>query len=243
MGDPRGVYADNSGRLWVADAFNNRVLRFDNAAALTGSPGFLPPPSVVFGQPNFSSGTAGTDRNTFSNPCGVWLDASGRLYVADSFNSRVMIFNNAPSLGNGPPASNVLGQPNFTTSTANTTQDGLRGPRRVSYDESTSSLYVADLSNNRVTRFTPSTFTAAGVSVSGRIVDRYGYGIRGARITFTDERGGDRVAVTNAFGYYTLSDLAAGQAYLARVSSKGLVFPSRLIQVNDSIAGADFSAQ
>jgi hypothetical protein len=79
--------------------------------------------------------------------------------------------------------------------------------------------------------------------VSGRIVDRYGYGIRGARITFTDERGGDRVAVTNAFGYYTLSDLAAGQAYLARVSSKGLVFPSRLIQVNDSIAGADFSAQ
>ncbi len=32
MGYPTGMFIDRDNRLWVADKFNHRVLRFDNAA-------------------------------------------------------------------------------------------------------------------------------------------------------------------------------------------------------------------
>src|ERR1035438_9238838 len=46
-------------------------------------------------------------------PQGVWIQ-NGRLYVADTGNNRVLIYNQIPT-SNGAAANVVLGAPDFTT--------------------------------------------------------------------------------------------------------------------------------
>ena len=117
---PEGVAFDSDGNLWVGDDANCRVLQFvppfsNNMVA-----------SVVLGQPDFTSdcvttsGQAGLD-----DAGGVGFD-SGRLYVSDYDNNRVMQF--VAPFSNGMNANKVFGQPDFSTTTANTTQNGLNGP-------------------------------------------------------------------------------------------------------------------
>ena len=48
----------------------------------------------------------------------------------------------------------VLGQPNFTSSAVNTTQNGMYAPDGVAFDAS-GNLYVVESNNNRVTMFVP----------------------------------------------------------------------------------------
>src|SRR5262245_13938422 len=44
--------------------------------------------------------------------------------------------------------------------------------------------------------------TAAPVTISGRVVNRYGRGISGVILSLTDAEGNSRRAITSAFGYY-----------------------------------------
>jgi len=48
-----------------------------------------------------------------ARPQGVWIQ-NGKLYVADTQNNRVLIYNSIPT-ANGAAADVVLGAPNFTT--------------------------------------------------------------------------------------------------------------------------------
>lgn len=99
------------GKFYVADSAYNRVLVY---SALPGSP--LTPPAAVLFQPNFTSVTlspSGTSRSACNTPEGVSVNVAGQLAVADTGNSRVVIFYSAQSTGNLPDA--VLGQPDFVT--------------------------------------------------------------------------------------------------------------------------------
>jgi hypothetical protein len=80
-----GVALDSQRNLWVADGGNNRVLRF-----LFGDKSQRA--NLVLGQTDFSSNSSGTGNNKFHSPAAVSFDASGNLYVADSYNNRVMKF-------------------------------------------------------------------------------------------------------------------------------------------------------
>ena len=106
----------------------------------------------VIGQTNFTSSTAATTQSGLNNPTTVTLDSSGNLYVADIGNNRVLMFE--PPFTNGMNASVVIGQTNFTSSTAATTQSGLNNPQGVAVD-SAGNLYVGDYYNNRVVMFHP----------------------------------------------------------------------------------------
>ena len=87
--------------------------------------------------------------------------------------------------------------------------------------------------------------TAAPVSVSGRVTDVYGRGIRGARLTLADAQGVNRYATTNSFGYYTFVGVQAGEGYILSASAKGHTFadPVRYLEVNDQLAGVDFTVR
>ena len=68
----------------------------------------------MLGQPNFTSKTAHTTQNGMNGPTSLAMDnASGRLYVSEWPNNRILVFNSADSLANGANASDVLGQKNF----------------------------------------------------------------------------------------------------------------------------------
>jgi sugar lactone lactonase YvrE len=148
-GGPTGLAFDVSGNVWVADTGNNRVLRFD-APFKNGQPA-----SIVLGQPNFTSSSAATPptASSLNRPQSVFVDASGNLWVADSWNHRVLRY--SPPFTNGQAATTVIGQPFFTSASvpAASTAVSLRLPRGVHFDPS-GSLYVTD-ANNRVLGYDP----------------------------------------------------------------------------------------
>jgi sugar lactone lactonase YvrE len=153
MNIPYSVSVDATGRLWVADFFNNRVLRFDNAASKANGANA----DGVLGQSVFTSSGATTTQSGMNLPFGMSGDAAGRLYVSDTFNNRVLWFDNAGAKANGGNADGVLGQPNFTSNTANNggrSAQSLNLPDSLFYDPTVGGvLWVADLNNHRVLRY------------------------------------------------------------------------------------------
>ncbi|MCK7518787.1 MAG: hypothetical protein MZV64_14210 [Ignavibacteriales bacterium] len=128
---PSGVAVDpTTGKLFVADRYNNRVLRWSSSEKmLNGSPA-----EGVFGQSDFITSTSGLSASKFNDPLRVFVDSSGTLWVSDYLNNRVLKFDNASSRENGSSADVVLGQPNFTTNTSGTTSNKLKGPVGVFVD-------------------------------------------------------------------------------------------------------------
>jgi uncharacterized protein (TIGR03437 family) len=120
--------------LLVSDISYNRVLYIPttngtfNAGSDNGKAA-----TKVYGQPDFNTVTAGTSNASFSNPRGIASDANGRLYVADTSNSRVLIFSdpNSPQT----PAAGAQATLPIT---------GLNGPRGVFVNATTGEIWVAD---------------------------------------------------------------------------------------------------
>jgi len=86
--------------------------------------------------------------------------------------------------------------------------------------------------------------TAASVTIGGRVVNSYGRGISRARVSLTDSNGETRVALTNPFGYYRFTDIAAGETYIISVSHKYYEFaqPTRVLFAGEDLYDADFTA-
>ncbi len=157
MNNPHGLWADAAGRLWVADKYNHRVLRFDGAAAKAKTAittGTSAKASGLLGQSTF--GAAGTDTDeTHVNECrGVYLDAAGTLWVCDAGYSRVLGFPAAAALAPGAPAATVLGQPNFEGTSSILETGKIVTPEQVSGGPG-ESLLIVDSGCNRVLRFSP----------------------------------------------------------------------------------------
>ena len=143
---PRGLAVSIAGQLYVADADNNRVLRFDHAATIaSGSPA-----DGVLGQVDFTHGVKNNASSSNMHwPAAVAVDPTGRLWVADTFQQRVLRFDQAGSMANGSPADGVLGQPNFTIEGGVATATGMKEPQALAVD-GTLRLWVSDTGSNRV---------------------------------------------------------------------------------------------
>jgi hypothetical protein len=106
--------------------------------------------SGVLGQTNFTSSIATTTQSGMDNPFEVALDAiNHRLFVNDGNNGgsgqRVLVFQlDATNNLIGTSASYVLGQSDFTSSAATTTQSGVNGTYSLAYDSTNQRLFVTD---------------------------------------------------------------------------------------------------
>jgi DNA-binding beta-propeller fold protein YncE len=73
--DHAGLAIDSAGNLYVSDEVEGKVRVYSQAGKLLGA----------FGRPGSKTGE-------FSRPLGVWADARDRIYVADSNNRRIQVF-------------------------------------------------------------------------------------------------------------------------------------------------------
>jgi DNA-binding beta-propeller fold protein YncE len=153
------AYDVTANRLFVSDKNNHRVMVFDLATITNGEDAF-----GQLGQTSFFGSNAGTSASGLNTPNGlVYRSSDSRLFVADSGNHRVLVFDAATTTP-AEAALNVLGQTSFTTNAAATTQAGMRSPKGLAYDSTKDRLYVADSQNHRVTVFN---LSAAVASTAG----------------------------------------------------------------------------
>jgi uncharacterized protein (TIGR03437 family) len=128
--------------LLVSDEGDNRVLYIpmtnggftagnDNGKAAT----------IVFGQQGFNSIAPGNTTTGMNSPRGISCDTSGYLYVADTGNNRVLVFNN-PAAGttqSGEAASPVIGN--------------LNSPQGVFVNPQTGEIWVANSNAGSLVRY------------------------------------------------------------------------------------------
>ena len=150
---PSAVASDGV-HMVVADTYHNRILIWNHLPTYSNAPA-----DVVVGQTNFTNGaslplTTAPTAGSLRGPQGVWLQ-NGKLFVADTQNNRVLIWNSIPT-ANGVAADVVVGAPNFTyysaTAVANqptsATASNMLDPVSVTSDGT--HLFVTDLGYNRV---------------------------------------------------------------------------------------------
>jgi DNA-binding beta-propeller fold protein YncE len=108
----------------------------------------------ILGRTNVTSnGGSGVNQSLLHALESVSSDPTNdRLFVTDSGNNRVLVFNVAKII-NSMNASKVLGQVNFTTRDSYTTQSGCNNPHQVFYDRGSGRLFVSDYNNHRVMIF------------------------------------------------------------------------------------------
>ncbi len=102
------------------------------------------------------TGSAGTAANLLTYPCGIVLDSSNSLYIADSGSNRIQRWSSAASSG-----STVAGKSNGATGTG---LDYLSVPNDVAVDTH-GNIYVVDTYNHRVVFWTVG--ASAGTLVAG----------------------------------------------------------------------------
>jgi uncharacterized protein (TIGR03437 family) len=147
---PTGIATDGN-VVVVSDTDNNRVLIWLTPPRVNGQPA-----DVVIGQTDLLHNTTSVPPTATSlrGPTGVWL-AGGKLFVADTQDNRILIYNSIPTKNNAA-ADVVIGQPNFTTfvqpdltqKNATPTASNMQTPVSVTTDGTR--MFVADLAQNRV---------------------------------------------------------------------------------------------
>ncbi|HMJ50479.1 MAG TPA: hypothetical protein VK540_00330 [Polyangiaceae bacterium] len=139
-------YSDGT-HLFVSDTRNHRVLIWNTIPTTNGMNA-----DVVLGQPSMSANTqnnGGISAMSLAFPTFVYA-ALGKLFVADSTNNRVLIWNSVPTADRAP-ADVVLGQPGMMIGAlaATTSAKTLKNPNSIHVDAN-GRLYVSDPGSHRV---------------------------------------------------------------------------------------------
>ncbi len=172
MRNPTGIATDGT-HVVVSDTDNNRILIWLSPPQTNGQPA-----DVVIGQPDFyhNATSVPPTAKSLRGPEGVWIDANGRLYVADTGDSRILIYNKIPTTNNvaadvvvGQPTFTSFVQPDLTQNNATPTASNMQDPVSVSTDAT--HMYVADYAQNRLLIFNtiPTTNGAAADVALGQL--------------------------------------------------------------------------
>lgn len=162
LDEPGGIAIDpTSGAVFVADSGHNRVLRYPNFDALSNGAAAV----VAFGQPGLTQSNPGLSATTLSYPTGLYVDAAGRLWVADTGNQRILMFEDASNRSSGAVADLVLGQSDFDTADVGNSASRMNVPAHAFVDAN-DNLWVTDVENNRVLKFVGASTLSNGAAAT-----------------------------------------------------------------------------
>ncbi len=119
MNEPSDVAVSKNGQIYIVDGVNNRVVVSNKK-----------------GRVLFTFGEKGTGRGQMLFPLGIFIDSAGNVYLADSGNHRIQIFDpfgEYASEINIPPFEGVPADPTDLT-----------------VDESTNRIFIADNNNHHI---------------------------------------------------------------------------------------------
>ncbi|UJR12894.1 hypothetical protein I4U23_017068 [Adineta vaga] len=146
---PSEVFVDSASNIYISDTYNHRVMLWRK----NSSNGI-----VVAG----ISSNVGCSASLLNYPFGLAIDSLQNIYIADCYNHRVMKW--APNATSGTyvagsctPGSNsqLLNYPTAgITGSTSTSLTLLNQPSRAILDPNETNVYVNDMMNNRVLRFT-----------------------------------------------------------------------------------------
>lgn len=136
---PQGVAVDESGNLFIADTFNNRVRRVDGTTGIV---------TTYAGNGSFAfAGDAGpAEEASLRQPEDVAVDRQGNVFIADTSNHRIR----QVLVGSGliiTIAGN--GDSSYAGDTGSARNASLFQPRSISLDP-LGTLYIADTNNHRI---------------------------------------------------------------------------------------------
>jgi len=150
---PNGSAFDSKNNLiYIADTTNNTIRKITTTGAVTTLAGL--------------AGTAGSNDGTgsgalFSQPCGLAVDSSGNIYVADKANSTIRKITPAGAVSTFAGLAGIAGLKDGTGSDA-----WFNQPQDVKVDAA-GNVYVADTGNAAIRKITPAgTVTTLSLSSS-----------------------------------------------------------------------------
>ncbi len=139
---PWGIFIDRGGYLYVVDQGGDRVQKFP--------PGSTSATNGV----TVAGGISGPISTQLANPVGIYVDASGTMYITDNGNSRVQKWAAGATTGITVAGGNGVG--------SNANQfNGCAGI----YVDNSGNIYVADENNNRIQKWAPG--ATSGITVAG----------------------------------------------------------------------------
>lgn len=144
---PYGVQTDGAGNIYVLDQGNDRVQKFPpNSTSLTGG-------TTVAG-----GNGRGSALNQFNRAYGLYVDAAGNIWVADSYNHRVLKFAaGSTSATSGTIVAGGNGQGSGATQ--------LSIPTDVAFDAA-GRMYVCDYGNHRIQKFPAGSTSATSATTA-----------------------------------------------------------------------------
>jgi sugar lactone lactonase YvrE len=206
---PGGIAVDATSQpphrhLYVADTVNNRVLGWSDVTSFLAAQ----PADVALGQPDLFSSKCNNGRaagdvdglgaDSLCGPARMAVDRQGNLYVADSGNNRVLVYNTPFNASSGEPGAGdatadfVYGQAGaFTTRSCNPSGANattLCNPSAAAIDGA-GNIYIADAGNSRVLEFAK----AGNPPTASDAIASRSYG-QGAVSDFSDTQCADGVA-------------------------------------------------
>lgn len=150
--NPGGSTWDSSHNIfWVVDTAGNRVAGYNTDPNGHPQDYYI---DYVIGQADMYSSGTGLSDHQLSSPADVVYDSSTKyLYVSDSGNNRIMVFDTSFMSQFGISASYVIGQADFVSNGAATSISGLSNPTALEINKFNGDLYVVDANNYRVLFF------------------------------------------------------------------------------------------
>ena len=148
---PEAVAVDAQGDLYIADTFNNRVVKVTPTGKMTAVAGT--------GTAGYSGDGSRATSARLSEPAGVALDAKGNLYIADASNNVIRRVDATTAdittvAGNFAADKATDGLGGFAGDGGPATSARLNDPQGVAVDGA-GDLFIADTFNNAVREVTP----------------------------------------------------------------------------------------